>query len=452
MSDALKEIYTACNPDVPASDKYYLESSEARGSSNLAKEFIGHLNRTSEPICFLFSGHMGCGKSSELLHLTHELVKCETPQVCFFPVLINVIEYLDEYDVSPTDILLAIVTELANTLRRELNIELQESYFKKQFGKFGIFTEAELKDGEINLGVAKVGIQRLKKDPVARQEVRSALMPKLSTLLEEINLLFEQARLEITKAKSGSNQFNYVELVIILDNLEKIKRLEGVKEGLESQRELFLEHAAKFKGMSAHFIYTVPLRLIRSSDAPQLEHLYCNQLIVLPMIKIIERSSRNPYSKGIETLRKILQKRFGQLELDKAFESDALNFLLDNSGGHVRTLMLFVRQASTYTDKLPINLTAAHKAIQKTVRTYSTSIPEHHWEKLALLDLSDNQRIPNGDDDYRVMLENLSVLEYVNGGDENPYADAEPWYAVNPIVRELQKFKAAVDKIKSETV
>ena len=48
------------------------------------------------------------------------------------------------------------------------------------------------------------------------------------------------------------------------------------------------------------------------------------------------------------------------------------------------------------------------------------------------------------------MLENLSVLEYINGGVDDPFALAEPWYAVNPIVRELQRFKAAVQTIKNE--
>ena len=40
------------------------------------------------------------------------------------------------------------------------------------------------------------------------------------------------------------------------------------------------------------------------------------------------------------------------------------------------------------------------------------------------------------------MLGDLSILEYRNGG--------EPWYAVNPVVRELDKFKRAVKAIKDE--
>lgn len=147
-------------------------------------------------------------------------------------------------------------------------------------------------------------------------------------------------------------------------------------------------------------------------------------------------------------MRALLQKRLGNLTLDEVFEPAALEFLLTYSGGHARNLMTFVQNACTYITKLPITLVAAQKAIQQTVRTYSTAIPEHHWEKLARLDASSDQNIPNGDPDYLVMLENLSVLEYINGGSDDPFALAEPWYAVNPIVRELQKFKAAAQKLR----
>jgi len=60
--------------------------------------------------------------------------------------------------------------------------------------------------------------------------------------------------------------------------------------------------------------------------------------------------------------------------------------------------------------------------------------------------------IPGGDDDYLSMLNNLSVLEYINGGEDDPFAPVEPWYAANPIVRELQKFKAATSALSKASV
>jgi len=319
---------------------------------------------------------------------------------------------------------------------------LKDNYFLKRLNEVKEFflSDVEINEGELSLGEAKLKVQRLKRDPEARHQVRAKLEPRMATMLEEINTVFDEARIAVKQASAGEQPYH--DIVMILDNLEKIRRLAGLDEGLASQRELFLERYTQFTGMKAHFIYTVPLRLIRSPDGPQLEQRY-GRLFVLPMMKTIDRGTRAPYQPGVECLRALLERRLANRTLDEVFAPDALDFLLTYSGGHVRNLMAFVQAACTYTDSLPIPVAAAHRAIQQTVRTYSTAIPEHHWEKLVRLERSADQKIPNGDLDYLVMLENLSVLEYIDGGDADPFAEAEPWYAVNPIVRELQKFKAA---------
>jgi hypothetical protein len=268
-------------------------------------------------------------------------------------------------------------------------------------------------------------------------------------MLDEINLVFDEARLRLKSSQSGGQRRPCADIVIIVDNLEKIRRIAGMEEGLSSQRELFLERYTQLAGMSAHFIYTVPLRLIRSHDGPQLHQRYGPSL-VLPMIKTMERGTRQSYQPGLDSLREILRKRLCDLSVEQAFAPDALDFLLTYSGGHVRNLMTFVQNACTYASSVPIPLAAAQKAVRQMVSNYSTAIPEHHWVKLAALDRSSDQKIPNGDADYLVMLENLSVLEYVNGGDDDPFAEAEPWYAVNPIVRELQRFKAAARQLEAD--
>jgi hypothetical protein len=125
------------------------------------------------------------------------------------------------------------------------------------------------------------------------------------------------------------------------------------------------------------------------------------------------------------------------------FAPEALDFLVRYSGGNMRYLMMFVQNACAYAERVPIPLEAAHRAIAQTVRLYSVSIPEDHWSKLVALDRSPNQEIPGGDESFLAMLENLTVLEYINGdGQNDPFFSTEPWYAVHPIVRELQKFKS----------
>lgn len=450
MDEILKLVYNACDPHEAATSQYYLDCGEARGDSALTDQFLKHLELANDHLKVLFSGHVGCGKSSELVRLRDRLKNPGASHRRYFPILLDVSEYLDDFDASLTDILLAIVTEIAQTLRDDLGIELKDNYFAKQFDEVKEFLgDLEIKEGEVGLSWIKAKVQRLKRDPDARHEVRNALKPRLSNILEEINIVFAKARVEVKKIDVPMGQQPYDDIVLILDNLEKINTFDEQTDSFQSQREFFLEGYTQLTGLDVHVIYTVPLRLARSIDGPKLQQRY-DRLLVLPMIKVIDRDSGQPFEAGLECLRKILQKRVGRHVIGDVFAPDALEFLLKYSGGHVRNLMTFVQNACTYTDATPIPIAAAQQAVQQSVRTYSTAIQKDHWNKLAALDLSTDKKIDNGDEAFLAMLENLSILEYVNGGGEGPFEAAEPWCAVNPVVRELQKFKAAIQRLSTE--
>ena len=106
-----------------------------------------------------------------------------------------------------------------------------------------------------------------------------------------------------------------------------------------------------------------------------------------------------------------------------------------------------MRNAVAQIEELPIKLIHAKNALKSNIQIYSTGIPESHWEKLARVDLSPNQTFPNDDEDYLDMLANTSLLEYINGGSDDIWEEFAPWYAVNPIVRELKQFKSAKETI-----
>ena len=90
------------------------------------------------------------------------------------------------------------------------------------------------------------------------------------------------------------------------------------------------------------------------------------------------------------------------------------------------------------------------QAINREIQMYSTTIPEAHWAKLAGFVFKDDDSIPNDDEDSMVMLTMRTVLEYLNGGDEESFSEAaEPWYRVNPVVRELQKVKRALARLEN---
>lgn len=455
--DILRLIYNSCDPSKPATDAQYVDCSDARGDDSFVDYFQNELRLADDFLVTLFTGHPGCGKSSELRQLERQLERqLRSPRTPgarpYFPVLIDSEEFLDPEDASFTDVILMIAAGLGEALSRSA-VQLDENVFRRVFGSvvqfFGELSVDEVKaGGNWGWGNASVGLKRLKKDPTARQQVRSVLVNRTTNLLEELNILFEEVRQRLHDLVHPAQDESWADLVLIIDNLEKIRRIEREDEGIDSHRKLFVERSASLAGLRAHVIYTVPLALVRSTDGPVLKDRY-GLVYVLPMIKISERDGVTRYEKGCQRLRDILRQRLDGLGFEQAFEEDALEFMLQYSGGHVRSLMRFAQAAATYASAAPITRTVAIKAVGQTASTYSTSVPEAHWDKLATLDASTDQKIPSDDTDFAVMIENLTVLEYRNGEQSaGLFADREPWYAVNPVVKELQKFKESRARVR----
>ena len=445
MTDLLRKAYNACDPQRPAEVGQYYDCSHARGQNPFVQRAVTCLEMEDHHARFLFTGHQGCGKSSELEALRARLADTPIAGSRYCPVVVRAGEYLDPYDTDTIDILLAIVTELAATLREQFTIELKEGYFAKRFREIKelLLSDVELEKGEIPLVGAKLQFKRLRRDPQNRLRVRQAMEPHSSTILDEINLVLLEGKNELSKHSGRAGKGRVRDFVIILDDLEKIRRFGQKSEGPESQRELFLERSTQLTSLHAHVVYTVPLFVARDSGV-QLQLVYGNAPFVLPMVKVFHRGKpRDRFEDGCNCLKDLLSKRLAPQSANDVFALDALDFLVDCCGGHIRQLLQFVREAITYARasriEPPLPLPVAEQAIRQTVATYSTMIPESHWPKLLALDASADQRIPPGDAEYLDMLEKLSVPEYVNGGN----GSFEPWYAVHPIVRRLERFQPA---------
>ena len=446
-TDILTSLYRACNPLAPATPEYYVDCSDVRGSNAFTKQFCKDLGMADTKLKRLFSGHIGSGKSSELQHLRHKLSEhaSVTPRMRYFPVLMDATEYLNESDVAVTDILLAIVAEIGDAFRTELQIDLTDTYFKKRWDEVkGFFlSDVELSEGEISLPNAKAKIKLLRTDPELRKKVRAKLQEHTASLLDEINLIIAEARLKLRQISTESELTPYEDIVLILDNFEKMSRLSGHADGLPSQQALFIDNAPQFLKLDVHLVLTVPLTLARSEG--QLASVYGKPPFVLPMIKAEERESHKRYQPGHDRMRDIMQCRAGKTPLNSVFNPDALDFLITYCGGDIRGLMAYAQQAATEVDQPPIDLNAAHRALGQTIAYKTAAIRPVQWQKMAELERSPNQQIDNEDEDYRKMLQDVNIVEYLNGVENaSPFDHGECWYAVHPIIREASSFKLAL--------
>ena len=108
--------------------KYYIDFSSVRGG-NIIKELGRTITRLSpdKHTCQLFTGHVGCGKSTELQRL-----KAELEQQGFHVVYFESNQVLKMADVDVTDIMLVITKSVSESLEA-VKIKLRSGYFTNLF-------------------------------------------------------------------------------------------------------------------------------------------------------------------------------------------------------------------------------------------------------------------------------------------------------------------------------
>jgi hypothetical protein len=138
-------------------------------------------------------------------------------------------------------------------------------------------------------------------------------------------------------------------------------------------------------------------------------------------------------TEGMKKMWEMLEKRcaYAEVDIQDVFDHrDTGHYLCRMTGGHPRHLMMFMQAAINAVDKFPITQAVAHKAVNNYANSLLREIPDAFWPLLRNFKTPQDY-IPK-DENHQQMLFYLHVFEYMNG---------EPWYEVNPVIRELPKFK-----------
>ncbi|BDI18331.1 hypothetical protein ANSO36C_41330 [Nostoc cf. commune SO-36] len=94
---------------------------------------------------------------------------------------------------------------------------------------------------------------------------------------------------------------------------------------------------------------------------------------------MVQTPENKSYQRGINKVQELLQKRVSQIDpnlsIRNMFEQpEALQQLCLMSGGHVRNLLLLMKEAIKYTNKLPITTRALQRSISETRITYRNTV------------------------------------------------------------------------------
>ena len=438
----LKTAYQLCNVEPLEGEnleRYYVNLSGVRKTTAIASVNTRlDFQEAEKYTTILFTGHRGCGKSTELKRIQKEWEKY------YRVIYLEVNEETDINDVGYTDFYLITIKQVEFEMRR-LGLKLDprlmenfEAWFKDVTQETERTVESSVSvEGEATLGpeapfLAKLLVKllaQIKGSDKQKKTIRQTLEKDISRLKADINLLLNDAVKKLRKKFS-----QYKGFLIIFDNLDRVPP--------EVANHLFFDYAAQLQQLDCTIVYTVPLSVLSSTK--NLNNNFGNPHIV-PMVNIYEFNRDNcdlNYNQtGLDTMASLIERR---VEVDKIFESrEELLELAKASGGHVRQLMQMMQTAcltASTNEHDKINTEDVIYAIKQEQFNFERFIPQSHYPVLAEVCLTKNI---TKDDVGQLMLFNTSVLEY-NGKNR--------WNYPNPVVKQSEEFKKALRDARESNV
>ncbi|NEP19001.1 MAG: ATP-binding protein [Leptolyngbya sp. SIO4C1] len=429
----LARFYKAANPSRPlkivqAEDRqYYIDFSSVRGG-DIVQELERTIARLSpgDPTTQLFTGHIGCGKSTELFRL-----KAGLEGQGFHVVYFESDRDLEMADVDISDILLMVAHQVSESLEKT-GIRLQPAALEKLFRNLTetLQTPMEISDVSFSVGIAAI-TARAKESPELRSQMRQYLEPRTKGITDAINsdLLGPAIAALQARGKKG--------LVVIVDNLDRIDPVERAN-GRTQSEYLFVDRGEQLKRLNCHLVYTIPLALIFSDDLPRLANRFGIAPKLLPMVPVETRTGEVA-PQGLALLQQmVLARAFPKLNyneridrIDDIFETpETLVRLCNISGGHMRNLMRLLYGCLQKQDP-PFQQATLEAVIRDERDALMALIDEAEWQ---LLFEAVRQPDVQGNEAYNLLLRSLFLYEYRDR--------AGRWFALNPVLKETRRFAA----------
>lgn len=449
MALDLRKFFQATDPgktlvvENPEDKKLYIDFSSVRGG-----EIIGKLKKKitffspDDPTCVLFTGHIGCGKSTELLRL-----KTELEHEGFHVVYFESSEDLEMADVDIGDVLLAITRRVSQSLD---NITIEEPSRLKELlqgavkvlnsdvtgmklklpgvGDVGVTSETE--KFSLAFGIGEI-TTKAKSDATLRGKLNQYLGPQKTQLLAAMNKeLLEPA---IAKLK----QLGKKGLVVIVDNLDRIDNRQKAW-GRPQQEYLFVDQGEYLTKLHCHLVYTMPLDLKFSNDYGMLTQRFFEEPKVLPMVPV-QLQDGSDCEAGIALLRQmVLARAFPDLDeqqrlnnITEIFDSPkTLDRLCHVSGGHVRDLLRLLNTWIMEEMELPLSGETLEAVIRARRNEMTMPISDDEWELLRQVR---QRKKVSGDQGYQTLIRSRLVFEYRDRG--------ESWFDINPILAEAKELQ-----------
>jgi hypothetical protein len=416
--------------------RYYVQLAPIRKSEAMNNiSTILDIQDAGEFTSLLFTGHRGCGKSTELHYLQHNW------EQSYRVIYMEVDEETDINDVAYTDLYLLVVKYVEYSLR-SIGLQPDRGIIKEIEQWFcDITNETVAKvdssvsiSGEATLSaeapfLAKLMVKLLAQIKVAsdrKSTIRQVLERDFSRLKANVNLLLDDCLRKLQNQDPGCKG-----ILLIFDNLDRCPP--------NVANRLFFDYAPQLQELHCSVIYTVPISVLYSQN--NISNGF-NRRYIVPMLGVYEyERDRDELAYKEDNLHVVASIVAQRVDLQKVFktEADLLN-LVRASGGHIRHLMQMMREAClTAIGRRHSQIEADDilYAINQLQFDFERQVPDTHYPAIAR---TQSTKKTSNDEIGQLTLFNTSVLEY-NG--------THRWNYPHPAVIKTDAFQRARSELNS---
>lgn len=380
----------------------------------------------TSPLHTLLVGQRGTGKSSELRYLGQHL------QSDFLTVIIDVDELTDLFNVNHVEVLYLIGTSifaaarlaghaLSDSLLNELYLSIQSlvrtNTEDKKFelpvkeilasiaaevaavatgglaGAIIVSAAKIFKDVKFNLGVS---------DQVVR---KMEVKPQISEISRCLNRL-------VAKAEELADR----PLFVVVDGLDRVD--------FEQGRQIFAESQV-LDQPACHLVYVIPAHLYYSPYLNQAKQIF-TKVYPLPNVKLHARDG-SLWTPGYDIMRQVVDQRLASIGLkrDEVFAPDALDLLIEMSGGLMREFIRLAQNAelnAVQKKAARIERVHAQDAADALRRDYMAGVTPGLLDELFHVQ---EKGMPSGSEAGNLALQNHYILTQAN---------RDIWYEVHPVI------------------
>jgi hypothetical protein len=384
---------------------------------------------THRPIARLLTGHKGSGKTTELNRIENALRNGASGKKVFVSTL-RAQRWLDIQDVQPEDVVLQIMRQLIADLAHA-GMNLGEQRLR------GFFRSLRERSRGIQLDSVDIGADpltfsfALNDFPTARREFRELLRGQLPTVYDLVN------RELLPKARQYLRAQGFEDILLIVDDLDKIPLKVLTEQGLTNHENLFLNNAATLRAIRCSLLMTVPIELAYSHAQGRLRDDFGGAIKTIPLITVQDRN-RVPVPAGEQAMIEVISRRakmaFAEPFTDAAtaaeqiFASEAdLKRAVRLSGGHLRSLLVMLTELLDRVDELPVSHATLEHYISRAAKDMARSLLPENKEVLRAVA---STKEASGGPGFYDLLRNHYVFVY-------EYGKGEDWYDVNPLLGEI---------------